>query len=126
MVRIEVEPRARAAYHERARCFGGFRVPGSAHKMPRNRIAPKDDHGRARCVRDDHDQRPGRGQQQAVEQPKKQHAEQCDQRNAKLATRRKTQLAQVVQSHHVRCRHQHDGRQDRLGQVVKEFRRWWG
>ena len=84
-LRITIAPRGSLA-------FGYLAVD----ELSGQRLPTKKRYAGSGRVCDEHDQRSGRGEKEAVEQSEKQHAEECEQGDSKFARRREPQPSQIV------------------------------
>ena len=71
MLRIEVEPCARAAHDKRTRRIARIRISSATDEVPGGPFASNDHDHRSRRLRDQHHQRTHRGKEKSVEQPEK-------------------------------------------------------
>ena len=119
MLGIEVDPGAGAAQDQRTGSLAG-RVEPLAIDEATGRIARQFTTARPRRAREQHDQEPSGRQQQPVQQPEGQHADQGDQGDAELDPRRRPHLLQFLDLHQVLGRHEHDRAQHRFGKVMEQ------
>ena len=98
---IEIQPRARAVDHDRTQRISGVGISRPIDELAGQRLSAKKGHARSSRMRDEHDQRAGRGEKKAIEQSEKQHAEKREQSDTKFAQLCETQPAQIVELNQV-------------------------